>query len=256
MNKSSTIPFGESAVGSLTSFTEGLISDLRSSFKSVWIPGIILQTFAAVLVVGWFFVPSLQPYYINVAAAREQGGLLFSATIFAVAGGVIPMLMQALRGERRWSRALPDSCYLACAWFLLGIMTDLMYRVQSACFGTGYDTITLIMKTACDQFLWTPLVALPFQRFVYGMMEQHYNFDSKLLPLHLSWFRQATPNLILNWLVWIPAVAFMYMLPEPLQVPFAAIMVCFYSLLMMSITKKYKQSQPIAVQLSIPAVVA
>lgn len=238
------------------SFMDGIVSELRASFSAVWVPGIILQVFAGILVAGWFLVPSLQPYYTDIAAARERGGLLFSAAIFALAGGVIPMLVQALRGEKSWSSAAPDGSYLTCAWFILGIATDLMYRLQATCFGDGHDATTLVLKTSCDQFLWTPLVALPFQRFVYGMIERGYDFDSKLLPLKLSWYRQATPNLILNWLVWIPAVTLMYMLPAPLQVPFAAIMVCFYSLLMMSITRHSHQNPPAVERQVMPAAVA
>lgn len=238
------------------SFTDGIIGELCASFSAVWVPGIILPVFAGVLVVGWFLVPARQPFYSDVASARERVGLLFSAAIFALAGGIIPMFVQALRGERSWSSAAPDGSYLACAWFVLGIATDLMYRLQSTYIRAVHDVMTLVLKTSCDQFLWIPLVALPFQRFIYGMIERGYDFDSKLLPLKLSWYRQATSNLILNWLVWIPAVTLMYMLPEPLQVPFAAIMVCFYSLLMMSITKNSPQSPQAVKRQVMPAAVS
>jgi hypothetical protein len=128
---------------------------------------------------------------------------------------------------------------------LLGLATDLLYRTQTTLFGNSTDTMTLMQKTAFDQFAWTPFIVVPYFRILYGLMEREYRFAVELLPMSSQWFRDASLNLVANWLVWIPTVFLIYALPLPLQIPFAAVMVCFYSLLLLSLSPAKTESSTV-----------
>jgi hypothetical protein len=46
------------------------------------------------------------------------------------------------------------------------------------------------------------------------------------------------PILIANWGIWTPAVAIIYLLPTALQLPMQNIVLCFFTLLLATITRR------------------
>ena len=50
------------------------------------------------------------------------------------------------------------------------------------------------------------------------------------------WLWRVPENLVSGWMVWIPAVSMIYILPASLQIPLFNIVLCFWSLVLTLIT--------------------
>jgi hypothetical protein len=194
----------------------------------------VLQLAALALVLGYYHVPGVHGALSRLAEVRQSWGFGFSVISTALFGGILPFLY--IRGARPFAdRSAPYSLdqglWLTAFWAYKGLEVDLWYRVQAHVFGSGHGVGTVLVKVFFDQFVYCPILAVPVTAAVYQAVQAR-SWRGVLADLHLpGWYRRRVlPVLISNLGVWVPAVAVIYCLPTPLQLPLQNIVLCFYTL--------------------------
>lgn len=203
------------------------------------IPGLALQALACALVGAYYFLPATRGFFTSIAEAKNAGGYWFSAVAGVIAGGIIPWLVQYARGQIERELAVRDFFYIVVVWAWRGIEVDALYRLQDVLFGTGHDPLTLGQKVAVDQLLYAPLWACPLLVLAYRFRDLRFSWTN--LRHGFTW-REFIHQVLMvqssSWTVWIPAVTIVYSLPSALQFPLFAVVVCFWSLLLATLTNR------------------
>ncbi|MEX0654938.1 MAG: hypothetical protein WD534_17485 [Phycisphaeraceae bacterium] len=209
------------------------------------LPAVLLWLFGTAVVAAYYLWPAARPAFDTVAGWKGSLGLWYAAIFTAFFAGLIPYLMQALQrgGAKRWSPVYLG--YMLLFWAIKGVEFDLLYRGQAWLFGEGRDVGTLVTKTCIDQFVYVSLWAGP--TMVLGMLLAYGGFSLRRLRHHLrpGWYRRLVlPVVIPNWLVWVPAVMLIYMLPTVLQLPVQNVVMCMWVLMVMFMTGEQHNAEP------------
>jgi hypothetical protein len=209
-------------------------SGLRGARANL-VPGILLQLAAVALVFGYYHLPVIQRSLNRLLELRLAAGVTFAILSTALFGGMLPFLY--IHYRRRAGSGDPlygwvQGLGLTLFWGYKGLEVDLWYRLQAHMFGGGHEPATIVIKVFFDQFLYCPLFAVPVTAAVYQAVDSHGDWRGLAADLRApSWYRRRVlPILISNVGVWVPAVAVIYCLPTPLQLPLQNIVLCFYTL--------------------------
>ena len=207
---------------------------LRSA-RAHLVPGLILQALALALVLSYYYSASANAALGRLMDFRRETGFAFAIVSTAIFGGLLPYLyMRCWRGESGLPRydGRQGLC-LTLYWAYKGFEVDLFYRVMAWTFGGGHDLATILPKALVDQFVYCPVIAVPVMVVVYGWMDAHFCWSPIAADLRSSgwYYRRVFPVLISNLGVWGPAVAIIYALPTPLQLPLQNLVLCFFTLL-------------------------
>lgn len=217
-----------------------------ASVKENALPGLILWITAVAIVVGYYLVEPVTAFLGGVGRVKARGGFLYSAVSTALFGGFIPFLWRRLRNPSSFpAPAWRSGLFLSLFWAWKGIEVDLFYRFQDILFGAGasagVQASIIIQKVAFDQFVYNPLWAGWTQVLAYWWMENRFSRSSladrdfwKSIP----W--RVVTVLISTWGVWIPMVSIIYAMPSVLQIPLFNIALCFWSLMLASLTREKK----------------
>lgn len=204
-------------------------------------PGLLLQGFALILVLLYYFHPPTHQFLQKIPEIRQQTGLLFPLVAAAVCGGLIPFFFMLARKDIARGRYTANLLFMLGFWGLNGLIVSLFYEGQAALFGNGTDVFTIIKKVCMDQFVYNPVWGVPFS--VLAMHWKHCDFSRHTAGARLSgplFLRELISVLLATWVVWIPAVAIVYCLPLALQFPLVSIVSCFWSLLLTALSAKEK----------------
>jgi len=204
-------------------------SGLQGARANLW-PGLVLQAVALILVGCYYEVPAVNAALARLMEFRGRVGLGFPVVSTALCGGLLPYLY--LRRSAAYDAK--QGAFLVLFWAYKGIEVDLLYRFQAYLFGTGHGAATLGAKVAVDQFIYSPLLAVPGMTVAYGLMDSHFNGSAVAADWRRPhWYRRRVlPVLISNIGIWLPAVAIIYLLPTPLQLPLENLVLCFYTLVL------------------------
>lgn len=204
------------------------------------IPGICLQLFALTLLAAYYLHTPSRAALERLATFRAATGLPFDFVSTALFGAVIPFLILKLRASTRDRYALPQMALITAYWAYKGIEVSYFYKLQAWLFGEGHSIATILFKTLFDQSLYCPIVAIPLTWLVYTWAE--HRFDASFIARELRrpgfYARCVLPVLIANWGIWTPAVAIIYLLPTALQLPMQNFVLCFFTLLLATITRR------------------
>lgn len=224
-----------------------------SSAKENALPGFILWTFAVAIIVGYYHVPLITRILLALGEIKADSGYLYSAVATALFGGTIPFLWKRLTQYRKpspgeeafnpWNVApWKAGVFLTAFWCWKGIEIDFFYRLQSVFFGSGAAAGTIIPKVLVDQFVYNPLWAGWTQILAYWWLDQAFTGKSLKDPaLWNSMGSRLVTILISTWGVWIPMVTIIYSMPPNLQVPLFNIALCFWGLMLASLTKEKRK---------------
>lgn len=207
------------------------------------LPGLVLWLFASLIVAGFYMLPPVTSALERLGALKASGGFAYSAVATAIFGGIIPFLWRRFRYRSpSFENSLPAGAFMSLFWAWKGIEIDLLYRGQALLFGNGTSIDVLAPKVLVDQFLYNPLWAAGLQIIAYWMVEQRLR-PSSLVDGRLwrSMFWRIVTVMISTWAVWIPMVCIIYSMPPDLQVPLFNIALCFWSLMLASLTKEKKR---------------
>src|SRR5580698_1175742 len=198
------------------------------------VPGIALQIFAVLLVLGYYNVGRVHGALDALMAFSRAGGPVFGSLSTGLFGGFLPFLSphylpNAGNSKPRysWSQGLA----LTAFWAYKGLEVGYWYRLQAVICGSGHNPGTIAVKVFLDQFVYCPVLAVPLTVAVYQAVDAR-SLAAPLADLRVpGWYRRSVlPVLISNLGVWVPAVAAIYCLPTPLQLPLQNIVLCFYTL--------------------------
>lgn len=211
---------------------------LRGMRKNL-VPGLVLQLVALTLLALYAISPAVGTFLNAVGAYKREYGFLFSACSTAMFGGVIPFLVMLLTG--RLDRALRWHIFLfyTLFWLWKGIEVDAFYRMQAHLFGDAPSIAIIAKKTIVDQFIYNPFWAGPTQVWFYLWKDSKFSVSELKRQLaHESFVQRTILVLVSSWVVWIPTVAIVYALPSALQIPLFNLVVCFWSLLLTSVSQR------------------
>jgi hypothetical protein len=198
------------------------------------LPGIALQIVAVVLVLGYYNVARVHGALDGLMAFSRAAGPVLGILTTALFGGFLPFLYLHYfqgRGDEKPRYGWVQGMCLTAFWGYKGLEVGYWYRLQAVICGSGHSPGTIAVKVFLDQFVYCPIVAVPLTVAVYQAVEAH-SVAAPLADLRIpGWYRRSVlPVLISNLGVWVPAVAAIYCLPTPLQLPLQNIVLCFYTL--------------------------
>ena len=223
--------------------SEVSVSPLRASWRAAranLVPGLVLQAFAGALVAAYFFSGPARAALEQVAAWRVEIGPLFGVVTTAVFGAVVPFCVLGLRAATRGRYTGAQMAALVAFWGYKGLEVAFFYGWQARVFGEGGDFATIVLKTFVDQFVYCPLFAVPCTWAVYAWVEHGFQAWPVWAEFRRpGWYaRCVLPLLVATWGVWVPAVALIYVLPTALQLPLQNVVLCFFTLLVIFMTKR------------------
>ena len=206
------------------------------SAKANVVPMIVLSCLTLAIVVGYYNVPVIAQGLNPLAAWQNEWGWMaafVNRSVFCVLlPGLFILPRTGLRPERPYAVLLGQMCWGG----VCGVMTDWMFTLNAYLFGTGVDLLTLCIKTAVCQFAWTPLFFIPAGAVVYFWLGHGLSVDAARKDWPRHFLRdQILPNLLANWVIWIPATVLIHCLPTALQIQLSGTVGVFHALVMLKI---------------------
>jgi hypothetical protein len=202
--------------------------------KSNLRPGLLLQCLMLVFFSLYIAHEGTRRFLGDVAHVKQEAGYAFSFFSYAVAGGVMPELLRVVFFQS--GKATKKNLWLlltaAPFWGALGMLIDLLYRLQTVWFGAGHDWLTLLLKVFADQFLFAPLLSTPLIVGWFFLRDEGFRPSAfgKIFRADFL-FDKVFPVVVAGWCVWIPGVILVYSMPPLLQIPVAVFIQVFWVLL-------------------------
>ena len=203
------------------------------------VPGLILQSFALIIVLLYYFYSPSRPIFEKISEYKIKYGYFFSMVSTSFFGAVLPFLFLLIQKSTR-KLAIPGSLpFLLLFWGFKGVEIDVLYRIQAFFFGTELKWSVVFPKILVDQFVYVTIWGGPTMVLFLYWNDCGYSFakvkkvlNKRFYPDHIF------PVVVSNWAVWLPAVTLVYCLPLALQVPIENIILCFWVLMLTIITPK------------------
>jgi hypothetical protein len=202
------------------------------------VPGLLLQFAALTIFSLYTFATPARPWFDAVASVKRQYGYAYSATSTALFGGLVPFAIMIAAGRIERTKRLSWLGFYSVFWLWKGVEIDALYRLQGAIFGNAVTLGVIVSKTFVDQFVYNTIWAAPTQVWFFLWKDSDFSLRALRQQLHVqSLGRRVAVLLVSTWIVWIPTVAVVYALPGPLQVPISNLALCFWCLLLTSISR-------------------
>jgi hypothetical protein len=210
-----------------------------AGMKQNALPGLTLWVLALLLVAADRIIPSAHAVFQTVGMWKSRYGLSFSATTTAFFGGAVPFLFLMATGRIRRNRWAAELAFYTLFWAYKGVEVDLFYRLQSHLFGDQAAPGTIVRKVLVDQLIYNPIWAAPTSALAFLWKDCSFSWRATKSRLGFDFVTFSVPvTLMSTWAVWIPAVAIIYCLPAPLQIPLFNLVLCFWVLVLSFISKR------------------
>lgn len=189
------------------------------SLKEIVFPMCIVWLVAAVLVLAYYFVPGMAEAIEPVAQWQRDGGWVSALLNRLFFCGLLPGVFLLMRTNGRGRMTFAVIGVQSVFAGFCGIICDWMYTLHARLLGSGCDLGTVMLKTALCQFVWTPLLFVPMGAVVYFWIGRNLSFrrTREEWPCHFlseCYF----PNLLANWVIWIPVGMMIHLFPTVLQI--------------------------------------
>lgn len=199
----------------------------------------VLALFALFIAIAYFFVPGVREGAEPLHRFMDKHGLSAAFLSMIVFAGVIPWLFflvdRSIRPEYPGWTGVIQALWRAC----LGVLCTMWFHVQDMLFGSGTDILTLAVKTAVDQFLWTPIVLAPLDATFYFWIGRDFSFARVRADWPASFVRGVLlPNLIMGWCISIPMNMVVYAFPVAMRIVVCGLFGSFWSLVCLQIGKR------------------
>ncbi len=184
------------------------------------VPGAFLWAVGLILVTLYYQAPAVAAFLDRVGEIKVAYSPWIGMASTAIFGSLVPWAAQAVFRKKEDRTPFRHVPWLMLFWALHGWQIDIFYKIQEWLFGSGKDAWTILQKTFVDEFVWVPFLAVPQLVYGYLFIEKDLSLrETKSALKRRSFFERAIPLMIANWVVWIPAVAVIYLFPLPLQLP-------------------------------------
>lgn len=228
-----------------------MIRTLRESFATALraakynlLPGLLLQTILAVFLIAYLTHDGTRNLLGQVANLKQESGLVFTFISYALASALLPEILRIVFFQQgKITRLNIWNCATsAVIWGGMGILVDFFYRFQAIWFGSGNDLGTILPKVIVDQFIYSPFLANPLS---VGLLTwRNRGFTPSALRSILTpqfYVKNVIPIQVAGWCIWIPAVSLVYFMPPALQVPVAALIQAFWTLILTTINERKRE---------------
>jgi len=204
------------------------------------LPGLLLVAAAAALVTSYYHVPAMRAWLDEIAVFRLRWGWGYSMVALGLCGGLIPFLYLHFHPATRAANPPLHGLFFVAFWAYKGVEADAFYRLQSAVFGDAPQLATILPKMFVDQVVYNGLFAAPVAVLVYAWKDAGFRWAEPLADFRTPrwYYRRVLPVMLAVWAVWVPGVCCIYALPLALQVPFAALLNCFWVILFSLMTAR------------------
>lgn len=202
--------------------------------RSLVLPALILFATAAILVTAYYRSPSVATAMNRLSEIKKEMGPAFAFISTATLGGIVPWLFRMGLPTLRPKRPGAELAFGILWWGPMGLVLDAFYRFLGHLYdGLGWPVAAVIVaKVASDMLVFTPAYASPANALSHLWKDLGFSFPALRTRLGRGWYRRLVlPNLIPNFFIWIPGVAFVYAMPGPLQLPMSNLIGCFWSLM-------------------------
>lgn len=219
-------------------FMASLWKGVRAA-RQIAVPALAIQSVMLGLTFAYFFYPPSTPYFEKFVAFKAWVGPSFSF----LSMGMIAIFAETVRRlqTRDWSGYLASAAFGFCVFGVLGVATDLFYVLQKAMWAGLEPGWRIVAKVMTDQFVWTVLLANPYQTFTYVFKDCGFKpteFRRRITPFKFFYVREVLAVLITNWAFWIPTSAILYSLPLDLQFVISRLAIIIWILLLTAITNR------------------
>jgi len=213
----------------------------RDAVRENAIPGLFLQALMLGFLGLYLWNDGMRQFLERVARLKQESGFAFGILSYVIAAAVLPEVLRVLFFQRGRVTGKNVRNFLGAApmWGAMGLVVDLLYRLQARWFGDGSDLWTILPKVLVDQFLFSPFISVPIivgwlewrdAGFRAGALRQIFSLEfvgSRMFPI-----------MVAGWCVWIPGVSLVYFMPSPLQLPVAVIIQIFWVLLITTLSER------------------
>lgn len=209
------------------------------SVRANWLPMVALWLAAASIVLFYYSSPDFARALEPLSRWQKESGWLAAFLNRVVFCGILPgifiVCVRALRPRRVFLTLFAQTIWSG----ICGIVSDLMFSLNAEMLGTGVDFLTLTIKTAINQFAWTPLFFSPLGSLVYFWIGRDFSSGKVRRDLPRRFYHDLVlPNLLVNWALWIPVTYAIHMFPTPLQIQLAGLASALLSLMMLAIGRR------------------
>ena len=208
-----------------------LVSNIKSAMGANLLPGLCLQLFALTIGLSYFYWPASQQTFQFFADLKAEYGAVYAVISTSIFGGLLPFLYLFLSGKVRF---LPFTqlLFYIIIWATLGGLINAFYGLQIVLFGEGTDWLTILKKTSFDQFVFTVFVTSPLIALAFLWKDQQFNWHKTKMYFDDLIKVQIPTTIVTTWIIWIPAVSLIYMMPSNLQIPLFNLVLCFFVLIL------------------------
>ena len=198
------------------------------------LPAFVLQVAALAVVLAYYHHAPTRAALEQLTAVRAETGLASGIVSTALFGGILPFLYLRLNPASCRQYGWRQELLLTAFWGYKGLEIEMWYRILARVIGEGHDAATIVTKSLLDQGVYCPLLAVPVTVVIYKWNAVDFDFRAVAADMRTpGWYgRSVLPTLLANAGVWIPAVAIIYSLPTPLQLPLQNLVLVFFTLLL------------------------
>lgn len=219
----------------------------RRAAGDVALPASLVLLAALALVVAYYQVPAVGQALDRLGAVSRSGGLVFAAGLTALTAGLIPWLLRMTMASIRPAHPWRDLLHSVVWWALMGVVVSSFYRLLAVVFGDQPSPGVVALKVLCDCTLFTMLIGSPGNALSHLWKDLAWDVPAMRRHLRPGWYRRIViPNLLPNWVVWIPGTAIFYSLPLDLQLPVANGIGCCWALLCVRIAAHSSGADPVS----------
>jgi len=198
------------------------------------LPGLILQLTALIVVLAYYHHAPTRAAFEQLTTFRAHAGFAFGMVTTGFFGGLLPFLYLRFIAGGGCPYSWRQGLLLTAFWGYKGLEVELWYRLLAHVVGTGHDATTIVIKALLDQAVYCPILAIPLTVVFYQLVAPEIRLRAVVADFRTpGWYgRSVLPTLLANVGVWTPAVAIIYALPTPLQLPLQNLVLVFFTLLL------------------------
>lgn len=218
------------------------ISFWRQAWKSTTdnaVPMLVLWALAAIAVWSYYCIPAAARFLEPLRDWQSENGAVAAFASRFLFCGLLPGVFMVTMRHLALPRPLLVIAVQSVWSGLCGIVSGWMFSLHAMWLGTGIGFWTLAAKTVLNQFVWTPLFFAPAGAVVYFWIGRDFSLRRMRGDWPDSFWRVLVmPNLVANWIVWIPVAMLIHMFPTPLQIQLAGFANSFLCLVLLSLGKR------------------
>ena len=215
--------------------------------KANLLPGLLLQCLMLAFFSLYVAHEGTRHYLGEVARVKQEMGYGFSFLSYVAASAVLPELLRIafFQSGKPTRKNLWLLLTAAPLWGCLGMLIDLLYRLQAVWFGNGHDWLTLLCKTLVDQLLFSPFLSIPIAVGWFFLRDEEFR-PSAWGKIFCADFilEKVFPVVVACWCIWVPGVILIYSMPPLLQIPVAVLIQVFWVLLFTTMEDSLRKNPP------------